>query len=199
MMSTAPHNPHIMGLLSRFARRYPGVEIDLMTMSSLAQRTALIDDTLDLGFHWAWGTRAERTMVTHLFPPHRFMLVLSPEHPLAQKKRIAPIDLQDMTWFVTGAQHNRTWQQFTLNLFQSLRFTPARLIEKNPVPMIMASVAAGQGVSLVPDFMATAFPEVRYVPLPKIPGLASEINLCLTKKKLHQDGLIADFYAMAAA
>lgn len=199
MMSTAPHNPHIMGLLRRFARRYPGVEIDLVTMSSLMQRSALADDALDLGFHWAWGTRPERGMITHLLPAHRFMLALPLEHPLAQKKSVAPKDLQDMTWFVTGAQHNRAWQQFTLNLFQSLRFTPARLIEKNPVPMILASVAAGQGVSLVPDFMAAAFPDVRYVPLPKIPGLSPEINVCLTKKKLHQDGLIAHLYNMAVA
>lgn len=198
MMSTAPHNPQILDLLRRFSQKFPDVLVDLAVMSSLEQRDALAADAIDLALHWpSWDERKHRDFTTWHFPPYRFGLAMPKHHVLCRRGTVDIRNLADATWFVTGERHNRAWRNFTLAFFRAAKFTPVQLVEKNPAPLILTYVAAGQGVALLPDFMAATSPGVHFAPLPAMRNLSPEISLCLSKKKLHKEGLTTNFYALA--
>ncbi len=197
MMSTGPYNPNILKLLQAFSKQFPQVQVDLRLMSSLDQREAMQRDAIDLSFHWPWDERQDQKFATHHYAPHRFVLAV-PEHFAHERgKPIYPCKLGHLPWFVAGQGHNRPWHTATLSLFRAARFKPAQVIEQNPAPFALALVAAGQGVTLIPDFMTASTPGVHCAQLKKIPGWSPQISLCLSKKRVHKQGLIADFFAAA--
>jgi DNA-binding transcriptional LysR family regulator len=197
MMNTAPHNPDIVQLLQRFSKLYPQVQTEVVVLSSRQQRDALLTDQIDLSIHWPLAAKPVEQLVTTTLQTYQFCLGVAPHHPLARQKTYALSALADSNWYTMGQKHNPYWYQFTVDFLRIAGLTHATIIERNPAPFNLLPIALGQGVGLVPEFLRTACPYIRFKPLPLLRGCHNAMNLCLSKKALHQHGPIAEFFALA--
>jgi DNA-binding transcriptional LysR family regulator len=202
MIGSGTYNPHMLACLEDFAKKMPGVQLDILQLSSLGQRRALAEGEIDLGFHWPWPGRASAEFDTRVFPAQELQLAVPVRHPLAKKSAADPADFAHETWLAPAAKYNPSWHEMTLNVFRSSGFTPVRLIEESPAPLLLSMVAAGQGVALLPSFMKPQSTDARgsgIVLLPLIRACRDQvrINLCLSKRRMHRDGLIASFFRLA--
>lgn len=202
MMNTAPHNPQILRLLQRFAAKYPDVQIEPMMMASTQQRTALLNEEIDLAFHWPWDGKTPPQLGTAVCAKYRFCLAVAAHHPLARHGKTlntaALKSLAGETWFAVGGQYNRAWHDFTLQFLQRAGLPQTTIIERNPALFgLVLPIAACQGVGLLPDFLAPILPQIKLLPLPSLRGLNNSLPLCLSKHRAHRQGLIANLYAFA--
>lgn len=198
MMSTAPYNQDIIRLLRRFGAAFPAMRQEPAMLSSMAQRAALLSGELDLALHWPWEGKPPRQLTTLIVRDYRFKLALAPTHPLAKARRIDWRQLAEATWFTVGLQHNPYWHRFTQRYLAAAGLPAALLTERDPAAFGLLPIAAGQGVGLLPEFLADAFPQVAFRTLPEMPGVTNQLSLCLSWHRLRQDGACGAFAALAA-
>jgi DNA-binding transcriptional LysR family regulator len=76
------------------------------------------------------------------------LLVASPQHPLARKKRIAAADLANLPFvlFEAGSNSRRTIEEF----FSVEQIAPKVVTETENVEIIKALVRVGLGISIIP-------------------------------------------------
>lgn len=204
MMNTAPHNPQVLSLLQGFAAKFPEVRIEPQMMSSTQQQAALLAEEIDLALHWPWDGKAAPQLTTTTIGHYSFCLAIAPHHTLVSKAKTLllaslPV-LADETWYTVGAQYNQAWHDFTLEFLTRTGLKQVSIVERNPALFgLVLPIAAGQGVGLLPDFLAPTLPQIKFLPLPKLRGLNNSLPLCLSRQRGHQKGLIANFYDFAKA
>lgn len=204
MMNTAPHNPHILALLQGFAAKFPDVRIEPQMMSSKQQQAALLAEEIDLALHWPWDGKAAPQLTTTTIGHYSFCLAIAPHHTSVSKEKtlqtaMAPV-LANETWYTVGAQYNQAWHDFTLQFLARIGLNQVTIVERNPALFgLVLPIAAGQGIGLLPDFLAPTLPQIKFLPLPKLRGLNNNLPLCLSRHNGHQKGLIANFYDYAKA
>ncbi len=198
LMSTAPYNQDIIRLLRRYGAAFPAVRQEPVMLPSMEQREALLCGALDLAFHWPWEGNPPRQLTTNIVRDYRFKLALARTHPLAKARRLDWRRLAEETWWTVGAQHNPFWHHFTRRYLAAAGLPSALITERDPAAFGLLPIAAGQGVGLLPEFLAVAFPQVTFRTLPELPGITNSLSLCLSRHRLRQDGVTAAFAALAA-
>ena len=99
--------PHV---LVAFRSRFPDVRVDMQVGDSTEILTRLLRERLDLGF--VGSTQRDRHLQFEHFMEDQLVLVVSPQHPIAQRKRISqeqflelPLILQQAGSGATSALH----------------------------------------------------------------------------------------------
>lgn len=197
LMSTAPYNQDIIRLLRRFGAAFPAVQQEPVMLPSMEQRAALLDGALDLALHWPWEGTPPRQLTTIIVRDYRFKLALARTHPLAKARRLDWQRLAEETWLTVGAQHNPFWHHFTRRYLAAAGLPSAQITERDPAAFGLLPIAAGQGVGLLPEFLAVAFPQVTFRTLPEFPGITNTLSLCLSRHRLRKEGVSAAFAALA--
>jgi DNA-binding transcriptional LysR family regulator len=151
-------------LLARFRREHPGIELALRELNSGEQVEALRAGRLDAGFIHAPTLPAGLEGVAWLTEP--FVCCLPQGHPQAQRRRADLAALAGEPLVLFAREASPEYHDRIVSLCAESGFTPEQRHEVRHWLTVLAFVAAGMGVALVPASLARAgMAGVRFVAL----------------------------------
>lgn len=135
--------PHI---IAKMQENYPDIE-PTVTIGNTAKIADLVaGHQLDIGI--VEGHFKDTQLITEPFAEDLMVIVASPDHKLAQKKRQVNMrDLENETWIVR--EHGSGTREATEKVFRLFELTPAKLMHFSSTQPIKESVEAGLGISLL--------------------------------------------------
>lgn len=142
-------------LCTTFARRHPNVRFTILSRNSREILQMLEDFEADAGISYLENEPLGRVDTAELFD-ESYILVCASASPLARKPRVAWSDLegQQLALLTPDMQNRRIINQ----LFSEGGVTPATCIESNSIIALVASVASGHCMTVLPkdvaDFLA---------------------------------------------
>ena len=143
----------LMPVLERFMRACPGARIDLDRASSEDQVLEIANGNADIGI--------VRLPVLRRDPRVRFVgsrpnvcAAVPADHPLAGRKRMAIARLRHEP-FVSAVYRERAAARVVIDLCLKRGFVPATARIVSPKTSMLNLVAAGHGVAIVPERMAS--------------------------------------------
>jgi DNA-binding transcriptional LysR family regulator len=134
-------------LLQRFLVYSPKINVTLHQMKAADQLHALHERSLHLGI-----------VRTHMQSPHlvskaicreKFVVIFPEEHPMAQKESLRMKDLENERFIFTT--RGSTYHDAVIHLCYQAGFSPNITLELPEILTIVAFVAQGMGVSIVPE------------------------------------------------
>ena len=136
-------------VLTEFRRRFPLIEVLVTTEVTEVVLQQLLAQTVDLGIIMS---PAEALKSVDALPlcQDELVIILSAEHPLANKSVLAAQDLSDLPFI----SHLRGIALHTVqqNYFNQLGVQPRIIMELENIEAIKSLVRAGMGVSMVPNY-----------------------------------------------
>jgi DNA-binding transcriptional LysR family regulator len=135
-----------------YRKRYTDVHISLMELPTPKQ----IDCVRRGDIQVAFAVGAIRDVDLEIIPilRERIIAAIPQSHPLSAAPRIRLGDLADEL-FITSSRHTRCgFYSRIISLCQGAGFTPNTVTDVNDTDLMLGLVAAGQGVSLVPESVA---------------------------------------------
>jgi DNA-binding transcriptional LysR family regulator len=144
--------------IAEFRERHPGVDLTLVPgepedgMAALKAGETDIALLIETGFETSYDPAIERTPL--LEDP---MYVLLPSgHPLAERRRLRIEDLCDESWIIGSATSTCPDSVILLRACAGAGFEPRIVFNSDDYLAIQGFVAAGMGVSLIPDLALLA-------------------------------------------
>ena len=161
-------------VLRSFRHRFPLVDVDLLEMVPRQQLEALLDNQVDLAFVAKPEVESANQFAFEPLMEVELRLALPLEHPLAKLKRIPLARLKEERFvFLKRSAAPRT-HEFLRSLCRSAGYDPNVVKQSDRAQSILDLVAAGVGVSIVPELfqryqaacqMRTLIPRPPAVPL----------------------------------
>lgn len=147
---------HFLGPFPQFIKQYrerrPGVEVVLEEMKPADQLQALRDGRVDLSI--SRTPVADDQLASHLLWREPVVAALPRQHRLAGRKRIQLTDLREDD-FVFLRLDSSAFAQRLFDACVHAGFTPRIVQQVIEIPAAINLVAAGLGVALVPDSLAS--------------------------------------------
>jgi LysR family cyn operon transcriptional activator len=147
--------------LAIFLKRNPTVKVTVEELSADVIGQRLIDGTLDMGVAY------EPADPTHLwFEPlytEEMVLVVSPRHPLAQRKRVRMVELHRQN--LVMLPHSFATRDLLDECFKSCGAEPVVVAEMNTIAPMIGLVARTQLATIVSSLAITGGEDVRTIPL----------------------------------
>lgn len=135
-------------IFQSYARRYPGVHLELQMDSCYRLADRLREHVIDVAIALA-GSIDEPDMTVTRVREEPMCLVAHPLSALAQLGSITPYDLQDATLITT--MEGCGYRPLILAMLARYGVTPARRMELPSVAAIKACVLADMGVAILPE------------------------------------------------
>lgn len=137
--------------LTAFQKAYPEVALNLFDMTCAEQLEALEAGKIDLGFVGLRESLAGRGLRAECVAYYEILVALSRANELSKKPRI---DLKELeTCFFVGMSERTYpgWHEWMRRIVSEAGFAPRTLQEADGPPAVLAFVAAGLGVALLPE------------------------------------------------
>jgi len=163
--SAASLNPLVPGAISSFRSAYPDVELRLIVQPTTPLLAQLALDHIDVAFLRPTSTERQSLRAIAL-PDERLWIALPNAHPLATRKRLRLGQLRNEPFILYPRANGSLLYDSIIAGCQHAGFSP-RVVQEAPQMASMVSlVAAGVGVTLVPESVRQLRPAgVRYVPI----------------------------------
>lgn len=129
-------------------RENPDVKLQLDELSTTDQIGGLIEHRLDIGF--LRGPVDEPTLTVQTLIEDPLAAVICDDHPLVEQHRIAPALLADEPIILWTRSAAPTTYGDVVELFRQYRIQPYVVEEIARIQTILALVAAGAGIALLP-------------------------------------------------
>lgn len=151
-------------LIRRFRLEHPEVEISLHEMTTMEQIAALKEGRIDVGFG---RIRCEDPSVRRIvLRDERLMAALAVDHPLTGAASLTLRDLQSETLIVYPHSPRPSFADQVLAAFRDRALEPEKVVEVRELQVALGLVAAGEGVTLVPECLhSLKRQDVVYCPL----------------------------------
>jgi DNA-binding transcriptional LysR family regulator len=194
---STPFTPLFARVIRQYRQRYPHVALTLHEMATLHQLDAIEARKLDLGFVRPPEVALPDTITLTMLREDPLVLILPADSPLARHSEVHMRDLQGMPFVMypkaagTGIYHQ------IFRLCRAAGFVPQIAMEAGEASTIIGLVAAGLGVSLLPQpFDRIQMDGVVYRPLA---DSAATTSLLLAQRRDEDHPLVAAFVALAGA
>ncbi len=174
--------PQVARLTAPYAARHPGVRITLRSQTSVAILTDLAEGAIDAGITYLDNEPLGR-VASQLLYAEFYRLLARADHPLAARDQVswAEVAEQPLCLLTAEMQNRRIVDQHLAEAVASVGAPPARAaVESNSTIALVAHVASGRWVSVVPQGLAAMF--TGGGDLVAVPIVAPEVE--------HQVGLI---------
>jgi len=136
-----------------FRNGYPGVQLELRTMSSQAQIAALADERIDIGI--LRPPVSEPSLRSELLLREPFVVAVPRDHRLAGSRSVRLSALADEPFVLFPRDLAPYFHDTMLTLCNEAGFVPQVHHDADHPRTILSLVAAGLGISLVPASMRT--------------------------------------------
>jgi DNA-binding transcriptional LysR family regulator len=177
--------------VARFRERHPAVEVTLAPAEPDEAVEALRAGDADIGLNieTSWSKPGDDGIVrTHLLDDPMY-LVLPAGHPQASKRSVKLTELADDPWILGTADHSCPDTAILLRACNAAGFEPQIAFQSDDYNAIQGFIAAGVGVSLVPDLALTSVrPDVAVrslgakAPFRRISAITTESSFCSPAK-----------------
>lgn len=157
----------ILGAIADFRVCYPRVDVTLRDLHIHEQLAALRSRQAHLGFVIARELPLDEDLDSLSLLTSEFVVALNVNHRLAHAERLRIADLADETWVITGAKESPGIREFVTQVCRLSGFTPTFAPPTQNLPSMLARVATGYGVCLLPVFLTSRMPStplVRHIP-----------------------------------
>jgi LysR family hydrogen peroxide-inducible transcriptional activator len=146
---------------ARFAKRYPDAKVRIVEETT----SVLVEGLRDLSIDVAILALPLRHKDLELFPirTERLFAALSTSHPRASAKSLALKDLRGESFVMLRDGH--CFRDLSIDTCTRARITPNIVFESGQFSSLLGMVAAGVGVSLVPEMAIDRNVACRYVRL----------------------------------
>lgn len=138
----------VAAAVGRYNARHPDVQVELKTMSVPSQLAALRDGRLDVAF--VRPPVSDPTLRNEIVVREPFTVALPPNHRLARKSRLPLSALANEPFVLPPRDAVPVFHDTILRLCRDAGFVPHAPHEADHLQMIVAMIAAGAGVGLVP-------------------------------------------------
>jgi DNA-binding transcriptional LysR family regulator len=147
---TAPTFGFLPGLVREYRRRYPRVGLKILEMNPNHQLEAFEHGNLDIGFtrplpHGAAG------LGTQVIRREDLVAVLSPAHRFQARRRIRTAELSDERFVLQAREETTELFDHIVAMCQVHGFSPVISNAPNQMSTLLAMVAAGEGIGIVPE------------------------------------------------
>jgi LysR family transcriptional regulator, hydrogen peroxide-inducible genes activator len=163
-------------ILTSFRKAYPKIQVQLKEESSPELAKDLEQGEVELAILDEAGLLpglAHQTILTE-----ELLLALPAKHPLAGKSAFSLKQIAEEPFILMKTGHG--FRQITLDFYRKVGLEPKVVFESGGIETVQALVAAGLGISLVPQMVAK-FPGVVYARVSQ-PTAARTISLAWRKK-----------------
>ncbi len=185
---------HCMDVLAEYRRAHPRVELNVRMWTNAEQREALLARRLDVGFMrpFVGDPQVERFEIER----HRLSVALPASHPLRNQSSIEATALAGESFVMFQRQRAVELHDAVIGACANAGFSPQAVAYADEVHAMIALVAAGVGVSIVPDVMARGKrPGVVYRPLRT--GRHVSVPLVLAYRKDDRRSVVQHFVTFA--
>lgn len=134
-----------------FKQKFPLVDVDLVEMVPREQLEALLDHQIDLALVAAVEVESSNGFAFEALMKAELRLALAPEHHLAKLRRIPLTRLEEERFIVFKRSAAPATHELLLRLCRSAGFEPNVVRQSHHAQSILDLVAAGVGVSIVPE------------------------------------------------
>lgn len=153
-------------LIRNFARSFPDIELSLVEASSAQQGRSIKEGLLDIGIGWKDSFEDYEGCRVKTIAAEPLVVAVSQERALASEASLAVEQLADETFVLFPPGYGSTLDRKAFDLCATAGFTPRRGPSASQMTTMIALVAAGRGVAIVPEAVSTLRkPGVAYVPL----------------------------------
>ncbi|CAJ8536534.1 LysR family transcriptional regulator [Burkholderia pseudomallei] len=153
-------------LIRNFARSFPDIELSLVEASSAQQGRSIKEGLLDIGIGWKNSFEDYEGCRVKTIAAEPLVVAVSQERTLASEASLAVEQLADETFVLFPPGYGSTLDRKAFDLCATAGFTPRRGPSASQMTTMIALVAAGRGVAIVPEAVSTLRkPGVAYVPL----------------------------------
>lgn len=164
-VSFHPALPHT---LLRHRQIAPGVDVQLREMNNAPQFAALLANEIDVGFVRTEPRHLQdaRKLRLRMLDREPLLLALPSSHPLATRDKVQMSEMADEAFVTQPREVAATLHDKLTTLAAAAGFQPHTVQQARQISGLLALVAAGLGIALVPATMrAVHLAGVSYVPL----------------------------------
>ena len=163
-------------VLGEYKRRYPHIDLIVITGTTESLLTQVAKQTLDLAI----------VMQTEKTPQHIFMtpleseelvVILNAEHSLARKNSLDPADLESLPFILY--EKNNAMQDLIESYFARMKVSPTISMRVENIEAIKSLVKAGLGASIVPLCSVSSVPQTSMLRVMRVKGLTMQRHLAL--------------------
>jgi len=184
----------LVRLLQLFREKHPGCQIHLTDLSAAAQLEALRDGQVDGAFIGASPQGLTRDMAALVWKREPLLIALPDRHPLAATKSLPFAALKPESWVMISRNAAPAFRQQFDELCAGEDFRPRVVQESDRVPAVLTMVAAGQGISLLPEGVSRLIREgVVFRPVNPGKGARPVLAHTFVYRRRKPDAMVADF------
>jgi DNA-binding transcriptional LysR family regulator len=143
-------------ILRAYRERFPEVELVLSEMHREPQREALARGDLDVGFFSLRDSDGPFAGVRVIADP--LLVVVPSEHRLARRSSVQLQHLANEPWVLFPRELKTLYMELVLSACVSAGFVPRVVQEAGQLRTLAALVAAGLGVTMLPDAITETLP-----------------------------------------
>lgn len=156
--------PHVPEAVVAYRALHPHVSVNFVELRMHAQIEALNDGRIHLGFVHKTIIGLRTGFETHPVYNSEMKLAVSSRHRLARSGRIAMSDLRQETWLRLDEKNNPGFRAFVTQFCHAALFTPKFGRTAQSLEGMLALVAMGDGICLIPAALVTrVHPDLRYL------------------------------------
>lgn len=176
-------------ILQRFLEIYPDVELDLHEMSSSEQLVALPRGEIDVGILRPPVGNPE--LRVHTVLEEHLVLAVPGRHPLAKQRKAALEAVAAEPFVLVSPQGSPFLHARILSMCEARGFSPRVVQSAAQLHTIMALVAAGMGVAIVPETARTL--NGSNVRLLQVEGAQSLVEIALAWRADREGPMLRSF------
>ena len=133
------------GLLGAFARKYPEVELAMITGNTAMILEQAVEGNIDLAL--VEGPVEHAQLVAEPFLTDEMVLIVPPDHPLAARPQVSARDLASCT--IILREEGSGTRLVAEGVLKKLNVKPTRIIQLGSIQAIKQAVEAGLGISFL--------------------------------------------------
>jgi len=181
----------LIRLLQVFREKHPRCQIHLTDLSAAAQLEALAAGQVDGAFIGAPPQNLPRGIASFIWKREPLLIALPDRHPLTAHKSLSFSALKPESWVMISRNAAPAFRQQFDGLCAGADFRPRVVQESDRVAAVLTMVAAGQGISLLPEAVSRLIREgVAFRP---VKGLRPVLAHTFVYRNRKPDTLVADF------
>jgi DNA-binding transcriptional LysR family regulator len=146
----------LVRLLQKFRAERPDCQIHMVDMAPAEQLTALMGGEIDGAFIGVAPAKVSRQVETLVWKREPLRVVLPEQHALAKGASLKLAQLKAESWVMVSAKAAPGFREHVSVLCRQAKFQPKVVQESDRVAAVLTMVAAGQGISVLPESLSHA-------------------------------------------
>ncbi|SNT27940.1 transcriptional regulator, LysR family [Noviherbaspirillum humi] len=194
-IKSAAFTPIFPKIINAYRRKFPKVNLVLREIPTLLQVEALHDYALDIGFIRPLELDVPPNLALMKLQNHQLAVFLPEKHRLATAARIDIGDLRNEEFIMIPRDEGTTLNPYIFRLCTEAGFEPKVVMEAREAATIIGLVAAGCGISILPEVFGSI--DIKGTRLRLIESAQALTHFALVRRANEPSALTRAFFDIA--